>query len=110
VPRVENRDLVGSRALPVRGALAGSVTTAGKLRLAFKGKQVSSLKAGRYRLSVLDETSKSAFTLQRIKQEPLSVSTKAHVGRRTVTVTLTAGQWSFYSSPAKRSYFVVVAR
>jgi hypothetical protein len=109
-PRVENRDPVGSRALPARGALAGSVTTAGKLSLSFKGKQVSSLRAGRYRLSVLDETSRSAFMLQRVKQSPLTVSTKAHVGRRTVTVTLAAGQWSFYSSPAKRSYFVVLAR
>jgi hypothetical protein len=109
-PKTTNKDLVGSKAaLPLRGALAGSVSTSGKLKLTFKGKNVLSLKAGRYTISVLDETSRSAFLLQRRKQDPVTLSTKAHVGRRTRTVSLGAGQWMYYSSPGRKSYFVVTS-
>ena len=109
-PKTTNKDPVGSKAaLPLRGALAGSVTTAGKLALTFKGKNVLSLKAGRYTISVLDETSKSAFLLQRLRQDPVTLSTKAHVGRRTRTVSLGAGQWMYYSSPGRKSFFVVTS-
>ena len=40
--------------------------TVGKLTLTFKGKAVSSLKAGRYRINVLDETSRTGFTIQKL--------------------------------------------
>jgi hypothetical protein len=106
-PVSKNTDQVGSK-LKVRGSLSGSVSTAGKLRLLFKGKQVSSLRAGRYTVSVLDETSKGAFVLQLRNKAPVTVSGKGHIGRSTVTLTLTAGQWMFYSSPGKKSFFVVV--
>jgi hypothetical protein len=102
-------DLVGSRVVHYRGALAGSVTTAGKLGLTFNGKKVRSLRAGRYRVSVLDETAKTAFTLQRQGKQPVPVSSRVFVGRRTMTLTLKAGQWLYYSTPARKSYFVVVA-
>jgi hypothetical protein len=103
-----NKDPVGSRAVKTRGALAGGVTTAGKLSLTFKGKAVNSLKSGRYTISVLDETSKSGFVLQLRNQKPVTVSGKSHIGRRTVTVTLKAGQWTFSSAPgAKKTFFVV---
>lgn len=109
-PKTTNKDLVGSKAaLPLRGALAGSVSTSGKLKLTFKGRNVLSLKAGRYTISVLDETSRSAFLLQRLRQDPVTLSTKAHVGRRTRTVSLGAGQWMYYSSPGRKSYFVVTS-
>jgi hypothetical protein len=84
------------------------VTTTGKLRLTFNGKAVSSLKSGRYRVSVLDETSKSGFVLQLRNKAPVTLSSKPHVGRRTVTLTLRAGQWMFYSTPGKKTFFVVV--
>jgi hypothetical protein len=106
-PVSKNTDQVGSK-VKVRGSLAGSVSTAGKLRLLFKGKQVSSLRAGRYTVSVLDETSKGAFVLQLRNKAPVTISGKVHIGRSTVTLTLTAGQWMFYSSPGKKTFFVVV--
>jgi hypothetical protein len=105
--KTSNTDPVGSKVLPVRGALAGSVSTTGRLKLTFKGKDVSSLKAGRYRISVLDETSSAAFLLKHLRRSPLTVSSKPHVGRRTVTVSLAAGQWMFYSTPGRKTFFVV---
>src|SRR6185312_12685768 len=98
-----------SRILRNQGALAGGVTTAGKLTLAFKGKSVGTLKAGTYSISVLDETSNAAFVLQQLRKQPITLSSKAHVGRSTRTVKLTVGQWMFYSSPGKKTFFIVHA-
>jgi hypothetical protein len=105
----QNKDAVGSGILPRRGALAADVSTTGKLTLTFNGKAVGSLKAGRYTVAVLDETAKSAFTLQRRSKQPQTVSGKAFVGRRTVTVSLQKGQWFFYGTPGRKTYFFVVA-
>jgi len=106
-PVTSNDDAVGSKVLRNQGSLAGSVTTAGKLTLRFKGKIVGALKAGRYTISVLDETSHAAFVLQQLRKQPITVSSKAHVGRSTKTVKLTPGQWMFYSSPGKKTFFIV---
>jgi hypothetical protein len=94
---------------PVRATLDGDVSTAGKLTLTLQGKPLSSLKAGRYRIVVLDETARSAFTIGRTGQPPTTISDRAFVGRRTVTMSLAPGRWSFYSTPARRSTFVVTA-
>src|SRR4029078_12677919 len=48
----------------LRGTLAGSVATTGKLALTLKNKAVTTLRSGRYKLTVLDETGRSAFLLQ----------------------------------------------
>src|SRR5262249_33536567 len=79
------------------GTLSGSVSTKGKLTLTLKGKNVSSLKAGKYRLSVIDETSKSGFSIQRLGKSATNVTSVKLVGKHSVTLTLTAGQWYFYS-------------
>ena len=108
-PVTSNDDAVGSKVLRNQGSLAGSVTTAGKLTLRFKGKIVGALKAGRYTISVLDETSHAAFVLQQLRKQPVTMSSKAHIGRSTKTVKLTPGQWMFYSSPGKKTFFIVHA-
>ena len=99
-------DLIGSG---LRGTLAASVSTAGKLALTYKGKPVSELRSGRYTVKVLDETSKSAFKIQRGTKAALTLSAKSFLGRRTVTVTLGKGQWVFYSTAAKKHFFAVIS-
>jgi hypothetical protein len=103
-----NTDVVGSKAVAFRGTLSGNVDTLGKLTLTFKGKKVSSLRSGRYRVSVLDETSKSGFTLQKLGKQSLRVTSLPFLGRRVVTLTFSAGQWMFYSRPDKKRFFIVV--
>jgi hypothetical protein len=94
----------------LRGMLAGSVSTAGKLSLTFKGKTVSRLKAGRYKITVLDETGRTGFTLQKVGRPSVKVTGTSFLGRHSVTLTLQPGQWIFFPSPgAKKSYFVVTA-
>ena len=105
---VTSQDIVGSDITPFRGTLAGAVSPAGKLTLTLKGKGVASLRSGRYKIAVDDKTSKSAFEVQRLKRQPVTLTGHAFVGKHTVTVTLDAGQWWFFSGAGKKTYFVVV--
>ena len=102
-----SQDVVGSALAPFRGTLTGVVTPAGSLRIAFKGKSVASLNAGRYAISVVDRSSSSGFTVKG-KRATVSVTGMAFVGKRTVTLNLTAGHWSFGPSALKSSYTIPV--
>jgi hypothetical protein len=93
----------------LRGTLTGNVSTLGKPTLTFRGKKVSSLKAGRYRLTVLDETGKQGFTIQKLGKPSVKVTGTSFLGRHAVTLTLRAGQWFYYSSRGTKKYFVVTA-
>jgi hypothetical protein len=105
----KSKDIVGSGIVAFRGTLSGDVSTTGKLTLVFKGKAVTNLKSGRYKLAVLDETSRAAFKLQKLGNQPVTLTGLAFVGRHTATLTLKPGQWMFYSSAGKKSFFVVIA-
>jgi len=104
-----SKDVVGSQVVPFRGTLAGDVSTTGKLSLKLRGKPVATLKAGVYTVSVLDETARGDFVLQKLGKPPVTLSGRAYVGRRSAKVTLRAGQWMFFSSAGKKSYFAVTA-
>jgi hypothetical protein len=87
--------------------LSANVGTTGKLTLTYLGKAVGSLKSGSYKVAVVDEASKAAFYLQRRNNAATRVSGASFVGKHSVTLTLKAGQWSFYSTPVRRTYFIV---
>jgi hypothetical protein len=81
----------------VRGSLTASVgsTTA---RLASGGRRVSSLKVGKYRVTITDSSAKAGFTLQRIGFAAAHLTTAPFVGRHGATVNLLVGKWKYYSS------------
>lgn len=95
--------------IPFRGTLAAIVSAGGRLTLTRSGKAVTTIKSGRYRFAVVDATAKGGFTVQEIRKQAVTLSGLAFVGKRTVTVDLKAGQWMFYSSSARKSYFVVIS-
>jgi hypothetical protein len=102
---VSNDSLVGSQT--VRGTLSGTVTTGG-LSLRSKGRAVSLLKSGRYRISVDDRSAKRGFTLARTGGKSIALTQPRYVGKHTVTLNLTPGKWTFWSgSGAKRSFTVL---
>jgi hypothetical protein len=106
-----NKGVVGSNVAPsvLRGTLQGLVTAAG-IELTSKGKAVTSLKAGRYKLVVTDRSSRGGFTLQQIRKTATTVTGGPFVGTHSVTVTLRSGQWFYYRSfTAKKNYFIVVS-
>jgi hypothetical protein len=99
-----------STPLPLRGTLVGAVSAAGKLSLKLKGKGVTSLKAGKYKVTVTDQSKKAGFTLQQRNHAPKTVTSSPFHGKHTATITMTAGQWFFYGSLiAKKNFFLVVA-
>jgi hypothetical protein len=90
-----------------RGTLSGAVDPSGKLEL--NGKMVSSVKYGRYALSVDDRASNAGFVLQQAHQVPVAVTGAAFTGKKTLTVDLTIGQWSYHAASGKKGtgYFSV---
>lgn len=102
---------VGSPAqAPLRGSLSGVVNIHGKLSLRFKGKAVTTLVAGRYAVTVIDDSRKSGFVLQEIDRQAITLTTATFVGKRTATVDLTAGQWFIYPTfVGTKTYFIVAA-
>ena len=110
-PSSSNKGVVGSQVAPapLRGALDGLVTSA-HIVLTSKGKTVSTLKAGRYRITVTDTSRRGSFTIQEIRKPATTVTGGPFVGKHSVTVNLRPGQWFYYLSfTGKKNYFIVVA-
>jgi hypothetical protein len=108
------KDLVGSKVSSVlrgtfAGTIAGSLTTNGKLAVTTKGKAVSNLKPGRYKVTVLDETSKSGFTIQKAGGPAVTITGTKFLGRKSVAVNLKAGKWALTSGSGKVYHFTVAS-
>lgn len=101
-----SQDPVGS-ALPVfRGSLIGSIGSNGKVSVLRAGKPVSALKAGRYKITVVD-TSRHGFALERAKPHSVALTRSGFSGKRSFSVTLGAGTWTFTATPGAGASFVV---
>ena len=94
----------------LRGTLQATVGAGGALRLTSRGKAVTTLKAGKYRLAVVDKSHTAGFVMSRLHAKPISVTTAGFTGSRSATLVLQAGQWSFRpSTTGPKSYFAVVS-
>jgi len=87
----------------LRGTLAGTVRSVGKLTLALQGKPVSKLEPGRYKITVADKSAARSFVVKEKGHAAVTISSASFVGTHSVTVNLTAGQWTFYTSAGPRS-------
>jgi hypothetical protein len=104
---VSSKDIVGSGNAPFRGTLAGTVDPAGKLSLAFKGRGLTSLKAGRYTITVTDRSGSSGLLLQKAKRAAVAITGPTFVGKRSASVTLTPGRWSFATRAGGRAAYSI---
>ena len=92
------------------GSLAGAVSSAGVLQLSLGGKTVSKLTAGLYSLTVVDKSGKQGFMLEKAGHPAMSITSGAFVGKKSTSVTLTAGKWFAVSGPlGKKTYITVVS-
>jgi hypothetical protein len=105
---VKSTDFVGSDILPQRGTITGSVNAAGTLSLAYRGKSVASLKAGRYTIVVTDRSSTSGLRVQKARHAATLVTGRTFVGKKSVALELTAGKWTFAPIGGKQSYTIQV--
>ena len=102
-------DLVGSGIVPFRGDLIAKVEPAGAVTLTDGGRKVSSLTAGRYDLTVVDAASRAGFSLRKAgAARAIVVTANAFVGKKTRQVTLSAGNWTYFSTSARTASFAVV--
>ena len=107
-PVPTSQDITGSAIIPFRGTLTGGVSARGTLTLAYKGKSVTSLKAGKYTIAVTDKSSSSGFMLQKLNHAVISITGMAFVGKHTASVQLTAGRWLFIPRAGKTAYSIAV--
>lgn len=105
-------DIVGSASASATSAsthnvLAATVSAAGRATLESKARAVASLTAGKYEITVDDASAHAGFSLRRGDGKPIALTGVAFVGKRTTTVTLTAGRWSFYAAAGDPKTFTV---
>ena len=93
----------------VRGTLHGIVARSGKSSLRRNGKAVTSLRAGRYTLSVDDQSTKQGFRLQPLRGKVQTITTAGYVGWQEVTVEFVSGRWWYFASGGARTAFTVAS-
>src|SRR5262249_44973811 len=98
------QDIVGSAALA--GTLTGALPGKGKPTLTNKGKPVTVLKSGRYKVAISDQTKKGAFVVEAVNGGTVKDLTAAPF-RRSVTLELTPGRWMYYANRSKPYFFLV---
>jgi hypothetical protein len=106
---LQSEDVVGSALLPARGTIVGAVSPTGRVTLAYKGKSVGHLKPGKYTFTVTDKSSSSGFMVQKAGKKATSVTGAMFLGKRSVTVGLTAGKWLVLPKAGKASYSITVS-
>lgn len=102
-------DIVGSAIVPFRGTLTAAVSTSGRLSLAYKGKSLTQLKAGRYTISVTDRSANAGFVLRKVGRAPLALTSSAFMGAHSSSVRLTAGKWLFGVAAGRAIYTITVS-
>ncbi len=71
---------------------------------------MTTLKAGRYTVSVVDQSKKSGFIIQESRKAATTAAGVSFVGKKTVTIDMKAGQWFFYPTfVGAKSYFIVTS-
>jgi hypothetical protein len=98
---------LGSSVATYQGILNAAVSPSGKVTLTFKGKSASSLKAGSYKVAVVDSSSSSGLMFQKIKRVVTLTGLK-FTGKHTGKVTLTAGKWVVMPQLGKTAYTLTV--
>ena len=102
-----SQDLVGSGA--VLGTMQGTLATNGALKLTLSGKTVSKVPMGRYTFAVVDKSPKGGFVIIGPKGTiPTDVTGSRFVGKKTKTLKLTPGRWTYYSSGMRDVHYIVV--
>jgi hypothetical protein len=79
-------------------------------RLTKGGKPVVSLKAGRYRVAVMDEDPAAGLTVRLASGKAPSVASGVvFTGKRASVVQLKPGRWMYYTTLGRIRYFTVTA-
>jgi hypothetical protein len=103
----QEQDIVGSAAVPTRGTLTATVSATGRPNVQQDGAPAADLLAGTYRIAVTDRSRRAGLVVAKSGDEARSLSGVRYVGKRSVSVKLTPGRWTFASGAGR--YSVVVS-
>jgi len=109
---LKSSDIVGSATSPLKGRLAGTLTSGGKVALSTiplsgKGKPVLTLHKGRYQFVISDQSTKNGFVLEPLEGKAKSLSSGKFVGTTKKGVVLQPGRWMYSAGSGKAFYFLV---
>jgi hypothetical protein len=96
--------------MKMMGTLKAGVSVSGKGTLTFAGKTPKTLRAGRYTVSVDDQSKKAGLILGQTAKHPTTLSAAPLVGKSSHSVTLSAGKWYFAASPTGPKTFFTVTK
>jgi hypothetical protein len=99
---------LGSNVATFQGTLNAAVSPSGKVTLTFKGKSVSALKAGSYKVAVTDSSSSNGLMFEKIKRL-VTVTGLKFMGKHTGKVNLTAGKWAVMPQAGKTAFTLSVS-
>lgn len=104
-----NSDVVGSAVAAAKKptTLEATVSADGGVSLAMSAKRVAKLGAKRYDVVVEDRSRSAGFTLQKRGQRAIVITGTGYTGKQSLTLTLGAGTWFYFSSPTHKDTFVV---
>jgi hypothetical protein len=106
---VSSQDIVGSNTSSSRGTITGIVSPTGRVSLSFKGRSVGNLAPGRYTIVVTDRSSNDGLTVEKAKARPVTVTGSRFEGKKSASVVLSAGRWTFSSGSPAGTFAVTVA-
>jgi hypothetical protein len=89
-----SQDPIGSDVVPIRGTLAASVSASGKLTVTLRGRRITTLSAGEYRVVVTDRSPTAGLLVAKSGHPARRLSGARYTGKRTATLRLSPGRWS----------------
>ena len=95
-----------STGIKTAGTLAATITSGGGVTFTFKGKTVTALRTGTYKIAVLDGSKKTGFAVQKPTHATVTITSASFVGKHTVSLKLTAGKWTFITPSGKHVFTV----
>ena len=100
-------DPVGAGRVPIIGTTNATLSKSGALSMTKKGKTVLTLKTGKYKFVITDDSSKGGFVIEPVSGKPKNLTSTKFVGKLSKGAVLKPGRWMYHSSAGKSYYFLV---
>jgi hypothetical protein len=100
-------DPIGAGRVPIVGTLAAMIGKSGRLSLTKKGRTVLTLKTGKYKFVVNDQSTKGGFVIEPVEGKAKSLTSIKFTGKVSKGAMLKPGRWMYHSASGKSYYFLV---
>jgi hypothetical protein len=100
-------DPVGAGRVPIIGTINATLKKNGALSMTNKGKTVLTLKTGKYKFVITDDSSKGGFVIEPVSGNPKNLTGTKFVGKLSKGAVLKPGRWMYHSAAGKTYYFLV---